>query len=81
MLGTVNAFKNFNTVMAATVQIVETLLAMRTPETKQLRQFVNVIRLLFNLKLKMAQIHSMFERYYPSIVFFSYMLVESYYAI
>lgn len=67
--------------MAATVQIVETLLGMRMPETKQSRQFVNVIRLLFNLKSEMAQIHSMFERYYPSIVFFSYMLVESYCAI
>jgi hypothetical protein len=76
----VNAFKNFNTVMAATVQIVETLLGMRMPETKQLRQFVSVIRLLFSLKLEMTQIHSTFERYYPSIVF-SDMLVESYCAI
>lgn len=75
-----NAFKNFNTVMAATVQIVETLLGMRMPETKQLRQFVSVIRLLFSLKLEMTQIHSTFERYYPSIVF-SDMLVESYCAI
>lgn len=57
-----NAFKNFNTVMAATVQIVETLLGMRMPETKQLRQFVSVIRLLFSLKLEMTQIHSTFER-------------------
>jgi hypothetical protein len=66
--------------MAATVQIVETLLGMRMPETKQLRQFVSVIRLLFSLKLEMTQIHSTFERYYPSIVF-SDMLVESYCAI
>lgn len=69
LLGTASAFKNFNSVMAATVPIVETLLGTRKPETKLWKPFVNVIHLLFSLKLKMAQVHTRFERYLPAIDF------------
>jgi hypothetical protein len=55
--------------MAATVPIVETLLGTRKPETKLWKPFVNVIHLLFSLKLKMAQVHTRFERYLPAIDF------------
>jgi len=69
LLGTVNASKNNSSVMAATVQIVETLLGTRKPDRKLLTQLFNVTHLLFSLKLKMAQVHTMFERYLPPLGF------------